>query len=124
MLTVHLVSFLTCNRKLLHFSKSAQGLRRTTGRLCRSLPARLRMHMLLEMEKRGKIIASVKFPKFFSWKSRSYVAAWQTTLRVHEMMAENRLRFSQRLNEMSEELSILAKEIERNRKQVGKVQIY
>lgn len=57
-------------------------------------------------------------------EGRSYVAAWQTTLRVHEMMAENRLRFSQRLNEMSEELSILAKEIERNRKQVGKVQIY
>jgi hypothetical protein len=34
------------------------------------------------------------------------------------MMAENRLRFSQRLNEMSEELSILAKEVEKNRKQV------
>ena len=39
------------------------------------------------------------------------------------MMAENRLRFSQRLNEMSEELSILAKEVEKNRKQVGQVQI-
>ncbi|KAF8343505.1 Rho GTPase activation protein [Amanita rubescens] len=50
-------------------------------------------------------------------KAGSYVTAWQTTLRVHEMMAENRLRFSQRLNEMSEELSILAKEVEKNRKQ-------
>ncbi|KAK2465708.1 hypothetical protein APHAL10511_002252 [Amanita phalloides] len=50
-------------------------------------------------------------------KAGSYVAAWQTTLRVHEMMAENRLRFSQRLNEMSDELAILAKEIDKNRKQ-------
>lgn len=34
-------------------------------------------------------------------------------------MAENRLRFSQRLNEMSEELSTLAKEVDKNRKQVS-----
>lgn len=33
-------------------------------------------------------------------------------------MAENRLRFSQRLNEMSEELASLAKEVDKNRKQV------
>ncbi|KAF8637522.1 hypothetical protein AX17_002766 [Amanita inopinata Kibby_2008] len=33
------------------------------------------------------------------------------------MMAENRTRFSQRLNEMSEELAILAKEVDKNRKQ-------
>jgi hypothetical protein len=65
MLTAHLVLFLTCNRRLLHFSKSAQGLRRTTGRLCRSLPARLRTHMLLEMGRRGKIIASVKISEIF-----------------------------------------------------------
>lgn len=39
-------------------------------------------------------------------------------MRVHELMAENRLRFSQRLNEMSEELSTLAKEVDKNRKQV------
>jgi len=40
-------------------------------------------------------------------------------MRVHEMMAENRLRFAQRLNEMSEELSTLVKEVEKNRKQVA-----
>ena len=33
-------------------------------------------------------------------------------------MAENRLRFSQRLNEMSDELVSLAKEVDKNRKQV------
>jgi len=34
------------------------------------------------------------------------------------MMAENRLRFAQRLNEMSDELSNLVKEVDKNRKQV------
>ena len=33
-------------------------------------------------------------------------------------MAENRLRFAQRLNEMSDELNNLAKEVDKNRKQV------
>ena len=33
-------------------------------------------------------------------------------------MAENRIRFAQRLNEMSEELANLAKEVDKNRKQV------
>lgn len=34
------------------------------------------------------------------------------------MMAENRLRFSQRLHEMSDELAVLSKEVDKNRKQV------
>jgi uncharacterized protein Yka (UPF0111/DUF47 family) len=33
-------------------------------------------------------------------------------------MAENRLRFAQRMNEMSEELANLCKEVDKNRKQV------
>lgn len=33
-------------------------------------------------------------------------------------MSENRLRFAQRLNEMSEELVTLSKEVDKNRKQV------
>jgi len=49
----------------------------------------------------------------------SFVSAWQTSMRIHEMMADNRLRFSQRLNEMSEELNNLVKEVDKNRKQVG-----
>jgi ABC-type Zn2+ transport system substrate-binding protein/surface adhesin len=49
---------------------------------------------------------------------RSFVLAWQTSMKIHEMMAENRLRFAQRLNEMSDELNNLAKEVDRNRKQV------
>ena len=51
------------------------------------------------------------------------MAAWMTSMRVHEMMAENRLRFSQRLNEMSEELATLVKEVDKNRKQVSNVYI-
>jgi len=39
-------------------------------------------------------------------------------MRIHDLMAENRLRFAQRLNEMSDELNNLAKEVEKNRKQV------
>ncbi|EAU90225.2 GTPase activating protein [Coprinopsis cinerea okayama7 len=50
-------------------------------------------------------------------KAGTFVSAWMTTMRVHEMMAENRLRFAQRLNEMSEELATLVKEVDKNRKQ-------
>ena len=51
-------------------------------------------------------------------KLRSFVSSWQSSMRVHEMMADNRIRFSQRLNEMGDELSTLVKEVEKNRKQV------
>ncbi|KAI0057203.1 RhoGAP-domain-containing protein [Artomyces pyxidatus] len=50
-------------------------------------------------------------------KAGSFVAAWQSTMKIHEIMAENRIRFAQRLNEMSEELATLAKEVDKNRKQ-------
>ena len=49
---------------------------------------------------------------------RSFVSSWQSSMRVHEMMADNRIKFSQRLNEMGDELSTLVKEVEKNRKQV------
>ena len=38
-------------------------------------------------------------------------------------MAENRMRFAQRLNEMSEELSTLVKEVDKNRKQVRQLML-
>jgi len=50
-------------------------------------------------------------------KAGSFVSAWHSSLRIHEAMAENRIRFAQRLNEMSEELSTLVKEVDKNRKQ-------
>ncbi|KAH7905642.1 Rho GTPase activation protein [Hygrophoropsis aurantiaca] len=50
-------------------------------------------------------------------KAGSFVNAWQSTMKIHEIMAENRIRFSQRLNEMSDELASLAKEVDKNRKQ-------
>jgi hypothetical protein len=49
---------------------------------------------------------------------RTFVAAWQSTMKLHDTMAENRIRFAQRLNEMSEDLATLAKEVDKNRKQV------
>ena len=42
-------------------------------------------------------------------------------MKIHEAMAENRLRFAQRLNEMSEELATLVKEVDKNRKQVRRL---
>ena len=42
-----------------------------------------------------------------------------SSMRVHEVMAENRLRFAQRLNEMSDELANLVKEVDKNRKQAS-----
>ncbi|KAJ7180639.1 Rho GTPase activation protein [Mycena filopes] len=50
-------------------------------------------------------------------KAGSFVASWQSAMRIHESMGESRLRFSQRLNEMSDELATLAKEVDKNRKQ-------
>ena len=50
---------------------------------------------------------------------RTFVNSWQSTMKIHESMAENRIRFAQRLNEMSEDLATLVKEVDKNRKQVG-----
>ncbi|KAG1899468.1 Rho GTPase activation protein [Suillus fuscotomentosus] len=50
-------------------------------------------------------------------KAGSFVGAWQSSMKIHDIMAENRIRFAQRLNEMSDELASLAKEVDKNRKQ-------
>ncbi|KAJ7066582.1 Rho GTPase activation protein [Mycena amicta] len=50
-------------------------------------------------------------------KAGTFVTSWQSAMKTHESMGEGRLRFAQRLNEMSEELATLAKEVEKNRKQ-------
>lgn len=47
----------------------------------------------------------------------SFVNSWQSMLRTHEVLGENRLRFAAKLGEMSEELSNLSKEVDKNRKQ-------
>lgn len=52
------------------------------------------------------------------YSSSSFVNSWQATMKIHEVMADNRIRFAQRLNEMSEELANLAKEVDKNRKSV------
>jgi len=39
-------------------------------------------------------------------------------MKIHEIMGDNRIRFAARLNEMSDELASLAKEVDKNRKQV------
>ncbi|KAJ8520293.1 hypothetical protein ONZ45_g2878 [Pleurotus djamor] len=50
-------------------------------------------------------------------KAGTFVTAWHHSMRIHETMADNRIRFSQRLHEMSDELATLVKEVEKNRKQ-------
>lgn len=49
-------------------------------------------------------------------KAGSFVTAWQSTMKLHDVIADNRLKFAARLNEMSEDLANLAKEVEKNRK--------
>ncbi|KAJ6518775.1 Rho GTPase activation protein [Mycena sanguinolenta] len=50
-------------------------------------------------------------------KAGTFVASWRSAMKIHESMGDGRLRFAQRLNEMSEELATLAKEVDKNRKQ-------
>jgi hypothetical protein len=45
-------------------------------------------------------------------------------MKIHEIMAENRIKFSQRLNEMSEELASLVREVEKNRKHVRVLHVF
>lgn len=49
-------------------------------------------------------------------KAGTYVSSWHTILATHENLADSRIRLAQRLNEMSEELNNLVKEVDRNRK--------
>lgn len=39
-------------------------------------------------------------------------------MRIHEVIAENRFRFAQRLSDISEELVTLAKHVDKGRKEV------
>lgn len=46
----------------------------------------------------------------------SYVQSWVSLLRTHELLGDNRLRFAGQLSDMSDELIVLGKEVEKNRK--------
>jgi hypothetical protein len=50
---------------------------------------------------------------------RSFAIAWEKSMKVHEVMADNRMRFASTLNEMSEDLNNLAKEVDKTRKQAS-----
>ncbi|MCO5608113.1 hypothetical protein L7F22_062318 [Adiantum nelumboides] len=49
-------------------------------------------------------------------KAGTFVNSWHSIMRTHEALGESRLRFAGKLQEMSEELSTLAKEVDKNRK--------
>lgn len=49
-------------------------------------------------------------------KAGSYVSSWLTFLRTHEVVGEHRLKFAAQLSEMSDELTALGKEVDKNRK--------
>lgn len=55
-----------------------------------------------------------RFPS--SLRSRSYVSSWQSLMKTHEVLGDSRIRFAQKLSEISEELVNLAKEVDKNRK--------
>lgn len=50
---------------------------------------------------------------------RTFVTAYNSSLKVQDQISQNRLRFAQRLYEMSEELQTLAREGEKARKTVS-----
>ena len=50
---------------------------------------------------------------------RSFATAWEKSMKIHEVMADNRMKFASTLNEMSEDLNNLAKEVDRSRKQAS-----
>lgn len=43
-------------------------------------------------------------------------------MKIHEIIGDNRVKFAARLNEMSEELAMLIKEVDKNRKGVSVIQ--
>lgn len=49
-------------------------------------------------------------------KAGTFVNTWQTFMKTHETIGENRIRFGQKLAEISDELVNLAKEVDKNRK--------
>lgn len=44
-------------------------------------------------------------------------------MKIHEIIADNRIKFASRLNEMSEELNMLIKEVDKNRKGVRGISV-
>ncbi|KDN46778.1 GTPase activating protein [Tilletiaria anomala UBC 951] len=49
-------------------------------------------------------------------KAGTYVGSWMGLMKVHDQLADARLRFSQKLAEMSDELANLAKEVDKQRR--------
>ena len=73
---------------------------------CRNLLVQHRKSMYYMLER------WVRRFSYFGWASnslsqRSFVSSWQSSMRVHEVMTGHRIKFSQRLNEMGDELSII-----------------
>ncbi|KIY63658.1 Rho GTPase activation protein [Cylindrobasidium torrendii FP15055 ss-10] len=87
---------------------------------CREASLFLRKRAAIE-EEYGKTLAKLSKTTSDMYatteaKAGTFVTAWNSTMRIHDQMAENRLRFAQRLHEMSDELNTLSKEVDKNRK--------
>lgn len=48
--------------------------------------------------------------------TRSYAQSWQSLIRAHELLGDNRLKFATQLSDMSDDLVLLGKEVDKNRK--------
>ena len=90
------------------------------ARACRSWRAQHPILTPPTKARRGNACAILSHPPSEPVIS-SFVNAWQASLRVHEQLAENRIRFAQRLHETSEDLLNLAKEVDKSRKQVHRL---
>ncbi|KZT07421.1 RhoGAP-domain-containing protein [Laetiporus sulphureus 93-53] len=89
---------------------------------CREAAAFFKKRALLEEEYGRNMLKLAKTTSdaysMNEGKAGTYVAAWQSAMKTHEHIADNRIRFAQRLHEMSQELTTLAKEVDSNRKNV------
>lgn len=54
---------------------------------------------------------------FSDAKAGTFVKSWHSMVKTHETIADNRFKFAMKLSEMSDELSNLAKEVDKSRKQ-------
>ena len=82
------------------------------------------------MEKLGKLFHLLPLsPPFFTSSNeradqskwiecdcRSFVNSYLSLLKSHDLLSDNRMKFSQQLGEMSEELNVLGKEVDKSRK--------
>ncbi|GAA5918455.1 hypothetical protein JCM6882_005138 [Rhodosporidiobolus microsporus] len=87
---------------------------------CREASAFLKKRAQIEEEYARSLIklskSSLESYSIGDGKAGSYVSSWLSVLRTHELLGDNRLKFATQLGEMSAELGVLEKEVDKTRK--------